>query len=468
MRSGWSFEAMDSFVAATRTAVFVRRADSVLFIRPEKTLGLNGTAALILEALYNREGRRSAEVLGALATRLGVGLDRLCLDCSELLEAVRALMQGDFTPRPTLRFGGFERSRIRFPTLAEIALTYDCQNRCTFCYAASPHRSADRPLMTTAQVVRVMEKIFHQAHVPSLSFTGGEATLRPDLAELVGQGKRIGFRMNLITNGVRAGNDRYAGTLVEAGLDSAQVSLEAAQAELHDSMVGRRGAFARTVLAVKNFKALGIHVHTNTTLSSRNVEAAPELIRFAGGELGLRTLSMNLLIPTGSGLDAAAGPLSYSALAERLPSLAEVAKEEGVKLVWYSPLPYCILNPVVEGFGAKACACIDGLLSVDPAGSVLPCSSFADGIGSLLESSFEEIYSSKAARYWREKRYVPPPCKSCGDVDLCAGACPLYWDAAKGFEELPVAGAADRVERRRWEQGRADGGSFGVRLPAGG
>jgi radical SAM protein with 4Fe4S-binding SPASM domain len=460
---------IDSFVAQTCHALFVRRADRLLMIRPEKTLAINDTALAILEALYPGPGaptRPAGAALVELAPGLGVDLPRLVADTVALLETIGAMLREDFSPRPNVRYARFDRGLLRYPVLAEIALTYTCQNRCAFCYAASPHRRPAGRSMTTAEVERVMEKIFHEAHVPSLSFTGGESTLRADLPELIRFGHALGFRLTVISNGIRAADAEYARTLVEAGLDAAQVSLEAGEAELHDAVVGRRGAFAATVAGVRNLQRLGIHVHTNTTLCRANLEAAPALIRFIGRELGLRKLSMNLLIPTGSALQARELGVSYTELAAHLPALLEVARAEEVRLIWYSPIPYCIFNPVLHGLGAKACACVDGLLSVDPTGQVLPCSSFERGIGSLLHGSYERLTSSRAARYWRRKEFVPPACAGCADVDLCAGACPLYWDAAGSFAELPRDGAADPAARRRWERARRRGASYGVPAPA--
>lgn len=456
---------IDGFVSATRTAVFVRRADDLLLIRPEKTLGVNPTAAAVLAGLYARGAGPAAEVLTRLAPELRTDPATLVRDAAALLETVSALMRDDFAPRPGLRFGHFDRARVRYPVLAEIALTYACQNRCAFCYAASPQRARRGKLMTTAEVVTVMERIFHEAHVPSLSFTGGEATLREDLPELVRRGEEIGFRVNLITNGLRAGEAAYARTLVEAGLASAQVSLEAPSAAVHDDIVGRPGAFALTTAAVGNLASLGIHVHTNTTLCRANLHLAEDVVRFVSRDLGRRTLSMNMLIRTGRALGPEVEPVRYAEIAGRLPAILEAARQEGVRLVWYSPLPYCLANPVLLGQGAKACACVDGILSVDPSGQVLPCSSFDRGLGSLLEQSYETIRGGPKARYWRERQYLPPACRGCPDADVCGGACPLYWDAAGSFEELPREAAADAAARRRWEEERRRGGSFGVPLP---
>jgi len=456
---------MDEFVRDTRAAVHVRRQDDLLMIRPEKTLGINATGAAILDGLYAHDSRGSRAVLAELAPRLGTSRTVLTGDARELLETVAALMRQDFAPRDNLRFEPYRRGQIGYPVLAEIALTYDCQNRCAFCYAASPRRAADRPVMSTADVKRVMDRIWHEAHVPSLSFTGGEATLRADLPALVRHGAELGLRVNLITNGVRARDARYARSLVDAGLHSAQVSLEAADPALHDRMVGRAGAHEATVASVGHFRGLGIHVHTNTTLCRDNLAAAPDLIRFLARDVGTKTLSMNLLIRTGLGLEDGAGAVSYAELAPHLPGLQEVADQEGMTLVWYSPLPYCVVNPVLLGQGAKSCACVSGILSVDPAGDVLPCSSFEQGIGSLLHRPFEEVYGSPAARWWRERRYVPPACRDCDDVDLCAGACPLYWDAAGSFEEIPRPGADDPDAWASWAAERVNGGSYGVPQP---
>jgi radical SAM protein with 4Fe4S-binding SPASM domain len=219
------------------------------------------------------------------------------------------------------------------------------------------------------------------------------------------------------------------------------------------------------VAGIQNFRRLGIHVHTNTTLCAPNLDHASEVVRFVARELGLQTLSMNMVIRTGMAESGAAVGVTYAQVADRLPALLATAAEEHVRLVWYSPMPYCLFNPVLHDLGGKACACVDGILSIDPSGQVLPCSSFGAGIGSLLARPFEEIYNSEAARYWREKRFTPPACSTCPDVDVCGGACPLYWDAAGGFTELPQPGADDARSRVLWEQGRAAGRSFGVVAP---
>jgi radical SAM protein with 4Fe4S-binding SPASM domain len=119
----------------------------------------------------------------------------------------------------------------------------------------------------------------------------------------------------------------------------------------------------------------------------------------------------------------------YSEIGPHVLRLRDRAAERGVQLIWYSPLPLCLLNTVAHGLGNRGCAAADGLLHVGPAGDVLPCSSFGHGesLGNLLRDPFEEVWQSRAARFFRAKQMMPPGCHDCPEAAVCQGACVLYW-----------------------------------------
>jgi radical SAM protein with 4Fe4S-binding SPASM domain len=85
-------------------------------------------------------------------------------------------------------------------------------------------------------------------------------------------------------------------------------------------------------------------------------------------------------------------------------------------------------------------------------------SSFEQGLGSLLRQDFQEVWQTRAAKYWRRKEFLPPACKGCDLADLCCGACPLYWDsvgdfvelAGKGRDHVPAVEQAVWRAKRRW------------------
>jgi len=141
--------------------------------------------------------------------------------------------------------------------------------------------------------------------------------------------------------------------------------------------------------------------------------------------------------------------IGYRDIGPLVLSLKRHAEERGLRFVWYSPVPYCLFNPAQHGLGSQSCAAADGLLSIGPAGDVLPCSSFERGIGNLLHDDFDTIWNTRTAKYWRHKDFLPPDCHGCDLADLCCGACPLYWDAVK---TLPKSTAIHRATRPCWRR----------------
>jgi radical SAM protein with 4Fe4S-binding SPASM domain len=415
----------------------------------------------MLQALYAQPQVDVGAVVQQIASRYAVEPGQIAGDLDALLRSLSILLSDKPGCAPAVRQTTFGSHQRRYPVLAEIALTYRCQNRCTFCYASAPERGKKTPAMNTTQVKQVIDKIVDQAHVPSLSYTGGEPTVRRDLPELVSYARQRGLWVNLITNGIRCARPEFVAALAQAGLDSAQVSLEAGDAATHDHVVGRSGAFERTLLGIRNLQQAGIRTHTNTTINLHNRDALHGLIDLVSS-LGLQHMSMNMVIRTG---DAVGTPdLGYAQIGDLVLDLKAYAEGRGVKFVWYSPTPYCLFNPAAYGLGSPACSAADGLLSIAPDGGVLPCSSFEHGVGNLLLEEFGAIWERQAARYWREKRFLPPGCKGCEYAALCCGACPLYWDEQGGFQEIaPYLAPSSAWEQAVWRlRRRVQGQVWGV------
>lgn len=449
-----NIDSIAPFVASTREHIFVRPEDGLLILRPNKVHHLNPTAAEMLAALYAEPAPQVDVLIRDLASRYAVPPERIEADLLALLESVQCVLRDQPGRGPAVRMTPFGTHALKFPVLSEIALTYRCNNRCTFCYASAPDRGRDVPEMNTDQVKSVIDKIIDEARVPTVSFTGGEPTLRPDLPELIAHARSRGMRANLITNGIRCADPEYVETLRQAGLNSAQVSLEAADAAVHNLIVANPGAWDRTVAGVRNLKAAGVHTHTNTTINRHNREHLKNLIDFLADE-GQPYLSMNMVIRTGGAAEAP-DEIGYTTIGPLVLGLKAHAEERGMRFVWYSPVPYCLFNPAAHGLGAQSCAAADGLLSINPAGEVLPCSSFEQGLGSLLLDSFQTVWQTRAARYWRRKEFLPPACRGCELEHLCCGACPLYWDAVGSHIEItsPVGRKAPAVEQVVWRAKR--------------
>jgi radical SAM protein with 4Fe4S-binding SPASM domain len=453
-------------VGSTREYIYIRPEDGLIILRPNRLHYLNETATLMLDMLYgNARGPDIEAVVTFISQRYATDAGRVREDLRKLLISVSALLSDNVCAAPSIRQTPYGSHHRELPVLSEIALTYDCQNHCTFCYADSPRRGSRVPEMSTAEVKVAIDRIFGEAHCPTVSFTGGEPTLRKDLAELVAYAKGKGMRVNLITNGILCADADYVRALAEAGLDSAQVSVEGGSAAVHDSITQHPGSWERAVQGVHNLRQAGIHTHTNTTICGGNREHLLELVDFIAQGLHSEYFSMNMVIRTGTALTHSEDDIRYAEIGALIESVQKRAGERGLRFVWYSPVPYCLFNPVQAGLGSKSCACVDGLISVNPAGQVLPCSSFEQGIGDLVHRSFRSVWHTRTAKYWRRKEFVPPVCARCQMRDVCCGACPLYWDERGGFGELsglapggpPWAGPLWRLRKALWSGTRGVG-----------
>ncbi len=430
---------IDAYVERIKPYVRVRVKDSLLIKIPNQAWKLNPQGVKLLAFLLG--GGRVLEVMGKYADK-----EKISLDVYAFFRDLGALLKGCYDERAerlAVEKTPFALPYNELPVLSEIALTYRCNLACRFCYASCGCRKDESAKeLGTAEIKKILDIIAGEAEIPSVSFTGGEPLLRPDIAELVAHAKRRGLWVNLITNGTLA-TPETAGALKLAGLDSAQVSIEAGEAGLHDRIAAVPGAFALTMAGLRNFRAAGIRVHTNTTVSALN-KAAVEEIAGLVKELGLDKFSMNMLMPVGSaGANLEETFISYTEIGPVVDRARERAAELGLEFMWYSPTPVCIYNPIAKGLGNKGCSACDGLLSVAPNGDILPCSSYPKPMGNILahQGGFGALWSSAPFKYFQEKRFAHALCKACDALAHCNGACPLYWERA-GYGELEAARAA--------------------------
>ncbi|MBM9536223.1 radical SAM/SPASM domain-containing protein [Desulfobulbus alkaliphilus] len=444
---------VDEFIADIRSYVVVRLEDNLLIRMPNQAHKLNPEGARMLDYLLG--GGRVADIVARINAGSGNSspdndqqLSPPLRDVALFLDAVRRCLSGELREDTVTCAVDVRPLEVRFselPVLSEVAVTGRCNLRCVFCYAGCAGtcsrvpENVQGPTMSTAQVKTVLERIRYQARVPSVSFTGGEPTLRADLPELVAFASgNLGMRVNLITNGTLVSR-KSAVALVGAGLASAQVSIEGPNAIVHDRVTQVDGSFERSCRAVAYFREAGVTVHCNTTINRRNLDAVTEMPGFARKELGLARLSMNMVIPAGSASrveDEADSPLiRYTDMASLVLSVQRAAEQAGMEFMWYSPTPLCLFNPITAELGNKGCSACDGLLSVDPRGRILPCSSCDDPMGDLLREDFRTIWNRPSSTAYRDKRFAHPSCRQCDHFAFCHGGCPLYWRHF-GFGEL--------------------------------
>ncbi|HSO13728.1 MAG TPA: PqqD family peptide modification chaperone [Anaerolineales bacterium] len=394
-----------------------------LIVNANSVMHLNPTATLMAWLIL--EGKTETEKVQALRLRYSVSRQQAATDLSSFLFQFDELIRPDGAcPIHELELESLMpfSARPSAPYRMDLAVTYRCNNDCAHCYNA---RERNFPELSTGQWFRVLDQLW-ELGVPHIVFTGGEATLRNDLPELIRHAESNGQITGLNTNARRLSDESYIQKLVDAGLDHVQVTVESCNEQIHDEMMRAKGAFRQTIAGLKNALQANLYVMTNTTMLRTNVHTIPDTLDFLA-DIGVPTIGLNALIYSGHGLTVGTG-LRESELQPILDIAARKTAERGQKLIWYTPTQYCEFDPTASNLGVKGCTAALYSMCIESNGDVLPCQSYYRPLGNILTDSWDSIWNHKLSVQLRERQNLPAKCETCSLVAECGGGCPLKFE----------------------------------------
>ena len=284
---------------------------------------------------------------------------------------------------------------------------WQCNQKCLFCYAAGQHMSAAREL-STEQWKQIIDRL-EKARVPMVTFTGGEPTQRPDIAQLVDYAKRMVTRLN--TNGINLTKELVA-QLKKAGLDSVQVTLYSHDSAVHNALVGG-DHHAQTVQGIRNAVEAGLDISINTPLCQKNADYH-KTIAFIH-DLGVRFVTLSGLICTGmAGINHEEYDLSSHALADIVSNAKIYCDDHEMEMDFTSPGLIEAEKLEALGLNVPMCGACLSNMAIAPDGTVVPCQSWLGtdaNLGNLLTDSFKKIWKHPMSRKLR--RMTPQQALSC-------------------------------------------------------
>ena len=268
---------------------------------------------------------------------------------------------------------------------------WQCNQKCTFCYAAGQCKSQAKELGTD-DWKKIIEKLY-KANVPMVTFTGGEPTMRTDLASLVAHAEKMVTRLN--TNGINL-TPELVDELKKAGLDSVQVTLYSHDETVHNKLVGCEH-FNDTVNGIKNAVTAGLDVSVNTPLCKKN-EDYIKTLEFIKS-IGVSFVTISGLICTGM---AEINHEEYDLTEDELFEIVKEAKMfctlNEMEMDFTSP--GLISKEKLEAIGMNIPMCGAALsnMAIAPDGTVVPCQSWLNSnadLGNILTDKFSDIWKSK-------------------------------------------------------------------------
>ncbi|PIQ89564.1 MAG: radical SAM/SPASM domain-containing protein [Candidatus Omnitrophica bacterium CG11_big_fil_rev_8_21_14_0_20_42_13] len=302
-------------------------------------------------------------------------------------------------------------------------VTRSCNLSCAHCRASSKHGPYPGEL-SKEECFKVLDEIVSFAK-PVIILTGGEPLLREDIFEIAAYGKKCGLVMVMAPNGLLL-TDENIKKIIASGIKRISVSLDGPNAKIHDNLRQVPGAFDGAIAGIKRAKKLGLEFQINSTITKRNIQYLPEMMKLAK-DLGAAAHHIFLLVPTGRGKDMEKEELSPLEYEETLKFLEKEKNNFPLQIkVTCAPHYNRILaqnNPQTAG-SLRGRGCMGGVsfCFISHVGELSPCGYLELKCGNVRKEGFKKAWlESEVFNNLRDFSRFKGKCGVCEFRYVCAG-----------------------------------------------
>jgi radical SAM protein with 4Fe4S-binding SPASM domain len=285
----------------------------------------------------------------------------------------------------------------------DLNITNDCNFRCVHCAFDSGIKKYDELSLPTIKKILTQTRRLGGERI---DITGGEPTLRKDLPQIIKFGKKLGFRIELVTNGSLLNRTRLV-QFKKMGLDAIAISLDgiryATYARIRKT---KMKTFRRVLETIHDSVNLGFYTKINTVAFTTNLHEIPEITEFCIKNR-IHEHGIYYFTPVGRGKTANSlviPPIRWLDFMKKellpLQSNIKISIE----------FPFSKNNELLD-----RAACIAQYdrhhLQILPNGDVFPCAimaSYDKPIANLHERSIPQIWNNNALwnAYWQKNQSV--------------------------------------------------------------
>ena len=168
-------------------------------------------------------------------------------------------------------------AKTRRPEGVTFELTYGCNLRCVHCYNPT-HRALPHEL-TTIEVCTLLNQIADLG-VLTVTFTGGEPSVRPDIGDILHYARRQGLMIHLMTNATRI-TPSFTNLLHEVGASQINVSIYGATEAVYERMTAVPGSYRQFRQGLLHLAAAALPVVVRmpvTTINHEEIQACQQLV----------------------------------------------------------------------------------------------------------------------------------------------------------------------------------------------
>ncbi len=281
-------------------------------------------------------------------------------------------------------------------------LTHTCNLKCVMCY----NEPLARPELDTAECFDILAQLA-SAGALCLTFTGGEILTRPDFFAIAGEARRLGFALDLKTNGTLI-TPENAGRIAALAPLQVDLSLLGADADTFDAISGVSRTLERVLRGVRLLQEHGVRVKLNTLLMNANLSEQQAMVDLAIN-MGVYYEQVFKISPGDRGSIRA--------------GQHQLTPEQMAQAVVADQTPFV---PQLRSDESRTCSVGLSSCLISPYGVVYPCIELRIPAGDLRQQSFVDIWRDGSIFGQLRERHVQgnlPDCRACAIRSYCEGRC---------------------------------------------
>lgn len=341
----------------------------------------------------------------------------------------------------------------RRPYYADVQVTSRCNLKCDFCSASAPGIHSNVNQLKIEDINRIFKEL-DELGILRVSLEGGEPFLRNDFLDIMKLADIYDFEYYVNTNATLI-NKKMAKEISRTSVRKLCISIDGPNETIHDICRGQKGAFEKTIDAIKNLQEYNINIDGIITLSRLNVNCLIETIEFISS-LGISNVAIMLLASVGyASNNFSQVYLPFDEWSHTLLTLTDLKKSNlltaDVRIVstgesrcpWELYLPLLknnrqddidswIRQDSLTNFSEGEFFCTAGKdnLAIDGAGNVYGCSLMVSepGLraGNVLKEGLIDIWDKSVVfneLRSNQRSDVKGACASCELLNTCGGGC---------------------------------------------
>lgn len=320
--------------------------------------------------------------------------------------------------------------RKDYPLYIDFYLSNKCTRNCIYCFSGSQSKNESYATNNFLSVERFKEISYEAQNLGTKTFifTGGEPMLNPyifdyiHIARLSGISVKTSTKMKL--------SQAFTKKLLDAGLSSLQVSIDSANSEIEDFLVGTIGVLPELVQTAENALHVGIPLSVRCVITKYNADEIGDLLIFLH-EREMFNVSFSFW---GESCETKVGNFGASIdQVQRLNSVIEEFRITHPKMqIQYNFSYLDILTEEKSNINAKnylrrpiCMASVNGM-KVRSDGKVMFCDQvqYCDEliVGNLHTEGIQEVWKSLEMMRWlspSREGFQKTLCYSCADFERC-------------------------------------------------